>query len=146
MYMDINELLALKAQLASVCNQEQENLRNSNSANRQIIEDEIREIVHEQNKVAKLIEIYKNNDKDYIIMKLERLYMILLLGITEDKFNKLDENDIFRIFDKYFPDEWIFINDLEQKENLLLDAICSNKVIDISQNKKYLLNGKKNDE
>ena len=146
MYMDINELLALKAQLASVCNQEQENLRNSNSANRQIIEDEIREIVHEQNKVEKLIEIYQSSDKDYIVMKLERLYMMLLLGTEEDRFNKLDENEIFRIFDKFFPDEWVFINDLEQKEELLLDAICSNKVIDIPQNKKYLLNGKKNDE
>lgn len=144
--MDINELLALKAQLASVYNQEQLTLRNSDSTNIPILEGEIRDIVHEQNKVEKLIEICQSSDKDYIIMKLERLYMMLLLGIEEDKFNKLDENEIFRIFDKCFPDEWVFINDLELKEKLLLGAICSNKVIDIPQSKKYLLNGKKNDE
>ena len=144
--MDINKLLTLKNQLTSVYNQEQLTLRNSDSTNIPIIEGEIRDIVHEQNKVEKLIEIYQSSDKDYIIMKLERLYMMLMLGIEEDKFNKLDENKIFRIFDKFFPDEWVFINDLEQKEELLLDAICSNKVIDIPQNKKYLLNGKKNDE
>ena len=144
--MNINKLLTLKSQLADVYNQEQLTLRNSDSTNIPILEGEIRDIVHEQNKVEKLIEIYQSSDKDYIIMKLERLYMMLLLGVTEDEFNKLDEDKIFIIFNKYFPDEWVFVNDSEKKEILLLDAICSNKVINISQNKKYLLNGKKNDE
>ena len=144
--MDINELLNFKKKLASIHKEEQEKLINDNGTNRKIIEDEINDIIHEQKKVEKLIEAYKNNDKDYIVMKLERLYMMLLLGTEEDRFNKLDENEIFRIFDKCFSDEWVFINDLELKEELLLDAICSNKVIDIPQSKKYLLNGKKNDE
>ena len=144
--MDINELLNFKKKLASIHKEEQEKLINDNGTNRKIIEDEINDIIHEQKKVEKLIEAYKNNDKDYIVMKLERLYMMLLLGVTEDEFNKLDEDKIFIIFNKYFPDEWVFVNDSEKKEILLLDAICSNKVINISQNKKYLLNGKKNDE
>jgi len=144
--MDINELLNLKEKLASIHKEEKEKLINDNGTNRKIIEDEINDIIHEQKKVEKLIEAYKNNDKDYIVMKLERLYMMLLLGVTEDEFNKLDEDKIFIIFNKYFPDEWVFVNDSEKKESLLLDAICSNKVINISQNKKYLLNGKKNDE
>lgn len=144
--MDINELLNLKEKLTSIHKEEQEKLINDNGTNRKIIEDEINDIIHEQIKVEKLIEVCQNNDKDYIVMKLERLYMMLLLGVTEDEFNKLDEDKIFIIFNKYFPDEWVFVNDSEKKVSLLLDAICSNKVINISQNKKYLLNGKKNDE
>jgi len=129
--MSLEELLKLKDELAKIYEAEKMSLTDSKSE--KITREELNEILKEQYKVDKLIEIYKNPNKNikYIVMKLERLYMLLLSNLNEKKFNALSEDKMFKIFDKFFPNEWVYKITDSQKEQLLLEAISENKMIDL---------------
>ena len=133
--MNIEELIILKNDLKRIY--EQEKINSIGINNKETYEKELKDIEKEQIKVDKLIEIYQNQNKNNIIMKLERLYMMLLSNKCEKEFNELNENELFEIFDKYFPDEWVYKYNVLQKEQLLLEAICNNKIIKESK-KRYL--------
>ena len=126
--MNIEELIKLKEELNNLYSEE----KKSNSS-----KEELEDIAREITKVDSLIKIYQNNDKDYIVMKLERLYMMNASDIEENKFNTLNEDKIFEIFDRYFPDKWVIDYNLEEKEKYLLDAICTNKLIKTKKKNKF---------
>ena len=52
-------------------------------------------------------------------MKLEKLYMILVANISENRFNELNEDELYEIFDKSFPNEWVYKYSNDEKEQLL---------------------------
>lgn len=138
--MNIEELKKLKEELNNIYEDEKNN--GLNTTNKKICENELRDIEKEQFKVDNLIEIYQNHDKDYIIMKLERLYMILVANISENRFNELNENELYEIFDKSFPNEWVYKYSNDEKEQLLLDAIASNKIVKNPKTKKIGMESK----
>lgn len=90
------------------------------------------EIAKEIKKIDNIINIYKVQDKKYIVMKLERLYMMILSNLDEGKFNSLTDDKQFEIFDKNFPDDWEYKYSIEEKEQLLLNAIGSKEKIKLS--------------
>ena len=127
--MNLNELVELKSELKDIYEEELKKYHTSD-LNKNIFEEELKDIKKEISKVDSLINIYQDDaTKDYIVMELERLYMLLISELDKNQFSKLDENEMFEIFDKYFPDEWVLTYTLEQKEKLLLDAICENKTL-----------------
>ncbi len=88
-------------------------------------------IAGEISKIDSLIKIYGNPNIKYRIMKLERLYMMIVSGLSEAKFNQLNDDEMFEFFDNYIPDRWVFNISDEEKEQLLLDAISGNKIIEL---------------
>ena len=135
--MSLEELLKLKSELAQAYEREKGvGLSTKDSNSKKVIEEELNDIQKEQFKVDKLIEIYQNQSKNYIVLKLERLYMMLVSNLDEKRFNALSEDEMFEIFDKFFPDEWAYRLTVEQKEQLLLEAISANKMIDFQKVKK----------
>ena len=133
--MDLEELKKLKEELKKVYEEEKSN--NNDIVNKEVYENELKDIEKEQFKVDKMIEIYQNSDKNYIVMKLERLYMMLVSNMSENKFDELSDDDLFDIFDKSFPYEWVYKYSNEEKEQLLLDAISNNRIIQNQKAKKY---------
>ena len=135
--MSLEELLKLKSELAQAYEREKGvGLSTKDSNSKKVIEEELNDIQKEQFKVDKLIEIYQSQSKNYIVLKLERLYMMLVSNLDEKRFNALSEDEMFEIFDKFFPDEWAYRLTVEQKEQLLLEAISANKMIDFQKVKK----------
>ena len=133
--MEVEELIKLKKELQQIYEIEEKEY-NPNNEDNEIIEEELKDIKKEQIKVDKLIEIYKREDKGYIVMKLERLYMMLVSNLNELEFNSLNEEQMFEIFDNYFPKEWTYKYSIEEKENILLNAICKNRIINTQNNNK----------
>lgn len=129
--MNIEELLKLKDELKIIYDEESKELASSDKKNVSLIEDELLDIQREQSKVESLIKIYESDNQDLIVTKLERLYMRIILDISEKEFDALSENKIYDTFSKCFPNEWVFIDDLDKKEQILLDAISNNKILEI---------------
>ena len=129
--MDLNELIKLRQELQSIYDNETAEYKKENlDENRKsAFLAELDDISTELKKVDELIDIYKSNDKKLIVMKLERLYLRLLSGLDKEKFNSLDEDEMFELFDSNFPVEWVFKYSLDKQEDILLDAICKNKLI-----------------
>ena len=130
--MNLDELIELKKYIKKKYENEREEFENNTSrSDKFILVEELNDISKELIKVDKIIKIYQNNTENKkIIFNLERLYMQTLSDLDEKKFNVLTENELFDLFNKYFPDEWVFMNDDKEKENLLLAAICDNKMIE----------------
>ena len=140
--MDIEELRKLKEDIQVQYDKEKKLLdASSNKKEKKIINEELEDISKELLKVTKLIEIYQTNQPDILKeAKLERLYMQLMSGIDENSFKNLDQDKIFELFEKYFPNKWVYIENIHQKEELLLEAICSNQTINIKKIAKTLYN------
>lgn len=135
--MSLEELLKLKEELTQAYESEKNRgLTVSDADSRKVYEEELNSINKELFKVDKLIEIYQSKSKNYIVLKLERLYMMLVSNMGEQAFNALSEDEMFKIFNKLFPDEWVYRLSVEQKEQLLLEAICENRIIDFQKVKK----------
>ena len=129
--MDLNELIKLRQELQSIYDNETAEYKKENldDNRKSAFLAELDDISTELKKVDELIDIYKSNDKKLIVMKLERLYLRLLSGLDKEKFNSLDEDEMFELFDSNFPVEWVFKYSLDKQEDILLDAICKNKLI-----------------
>ena len=140
--MNIEELKKLKEEIQAKYDEEKKEYEASlNSKEKEIVKEELKDISKELLKTIKLIEIYQTNQPvELKEAKLERLYMQLMSETDEENFNNFDEDKLFEIFEEYFPDEWVNINDVHQKEELLLEAICSNQMIRIKATTKTLNN------
>ena len=145
--MNIQELINLRKEIQAKYDEEKKEYNSSTlDVDKENIRDELDDISLELFKVDKLIDIYQNNKEiEFIELKLERLYMQIMSDFDDNKFEALSENELFEIFDKYFPDKWIYIDDVNKKIELLLTAICNNKLINIKSSKKVLnsLNGER---
>ncbi len=135
--MKIEELVALSEELQALYEKEKKGYENGelDDFGRDLIDNELKDILKELKKVNSLIKIYKSEDQEYIVMKLERLYMMTLLDLDEPEFSKLSEDETFECFDKFFPDEWVYKYSNDKKEQLLLDAISQNRMIDVQKSK-----------
>ena len=140
--MNIEELKKLKEEIQVQYDEEKKLFDASpNKKEKKIINEELKDISKELLKITKLIEIYQTTQPDVLKeAKLERLYMQLMSGIDENSFNNLDQDKIFELFEKYFPNKWVYIENIHQKEELLLEAICSNQTINIKKITKTLYN------
>ena len=145
--MNIQELINLRKEIQAKYDEEKKEYNSSTlDVDKENIRDELDDISLELFKVDKLIDIYQNNKEiEFIELKLERLYMQIMSDFDNNKFEALSENELFELFDKYFPDKWIYIDDVNKKIELLLTAICNNKLINIKSSKKVLnsLNGER---
>ena len=119
--MNIEDLVKLKNEIQSIYEKEKHGMA-----------EEKKDILKELNKVDELIQIYQVKDKEYIIMKLERLYMKIVCNLNDDEFNKLSQEERYKIFSKYFPKDWVLKYSLDKKESLLLESICNNEIIPTS--------------
>ena len=125
--MELAELIKIKEQIIEKYNSE---LRERNLSNqKEAFDEELKSIKREIDKVDELIEIYKHQDIEYRVMKLERLYMQIIAEMTKEAFSRLTEEEEFDIFDELFPDNWPYHYTLEKKEEYLKEAICTNKEI-----------------
>lgn len=141
--MNLDELIKLKEEIRKKYEEEMEKYNSCISKkDKAIISGELEDILRELIKVDRLISIYQNNNNEekLIVLLLERLYMQLILGMNQEEYDKLSEDKLFNIFDKYFPDEWVYNDDVKDKEKLLLEAICENRKIDTHGLKKTLSN------
>ena len=140
--MNVDELKKLKEEIQIQYDKEKKLLSTSPiEKERTLIEEELNDISRELLKITKLIEIYQTNQPDALKeAKLEMLYMQLMSGIDEENFNTLDQDKLFELFEKCFSNDWVYIEDTHQKEELLLEAICSNKIIRIKSTTKALNN------
>ena len=135
--MNIEELIKLKEELNIKYSEEKKEYDLTEiKEEKEILEEELKDILKEITKVDSLIDIYRYPDKRYIVMKLERLYMMLIADLNENQFDELSEDKMFEIFDNFFPDNWEYKYNLEEKEKLLLDAICGNELINTKVIKK----------
>ena len=145
--MNIQELINLRKEIQAKYDEEKKEYNSSTlDVDKENIRDELDDISLELFKVDKLIDIYQNNKEiEFIELKLERLYMQIMSDFDNNKFEALSENELFELFDKYFQDKWIYIVDVNKKIELLLTAICNNKLINIKSSKKVLnsLNGER---
>ena len=128
-------LIELREFLKSIYDKEKAEyiFSNLNEHDKNVFIEFLKKIFKEKTKVDYIFNVYQKGNKDYIVMKLERLYMMLLYDLNEVQFNSLGDEEMFEIFDKCFPDEWVFIDSLDMKEDLLLDAIRKNKPIRIKK-------------
>ena len=140
--MNIEELKKLKEEIQIKFDEEKNEYESlSQGKEKEIVKEELKDISNELLKTMKLIEIYQTNQLDELReAKLERLYMQLMSEISEESFNALNEDKLFELFERFFPDEWVYIDDIHKKEELLLEAICSNQVIRIKATTKTLNN------
>ena len=136
--MNVDELIKLSKEL-NITYEEEKKKYDSGNYDKEIVKEEIDDISREIDKVNKLIDIYQYDDKNYIVMRLERLYMMMLFNLDEDKFNTLSEEKMYKLFDKSFPNEWVYKYSNEKKEEMLLDAICGNKVIFNKKIRKFII-------
>ena len=134
--MNIEELEKLKEELIKIYNDElnKKDISSLNSNEKQIVTDELSDIEKEIHKVESLIEISKINNEALKIARLENLYLMNTNNIKEEDFNKLSEEESYELFDEYFPDNWPYKYNIKEKEEILLDAICSNKLINAIEN------------
>jgi len=140
--MNIEELIKLKEEIQTKYDEEKKQYdKTLVEKDKIIISEELKDISYELSKILKLIEIYKTNQPiELIEAKLENLYIQLISEIDDNEFNALDQDKLFELFEKYFPNDWVYINDINQKEGLLLDAICSNQMLKTTANTKSLDN------
>ena len=140
--MNIEELKKLKEEIQVQYDEEKKLFDASpNKKEKKIINEELKDISKELLKITKLIEIYQTTQPDVLKeAKLERLYMQLMSGIDENSFKALNQDKVFELFERYFPNEWVYIEDIHQKEELLLDAICSNQTVKTKHITKNLYN------
>ena len=125
--MELEELKKIKEQIIAKYNEE---LNEKNSSNqKELFDEELKSIKREIDKVDELIEIYKHQNIEYRVMKLERLYMQLITEMSKEEFSRLTEDEEFDIFDELFPDNWPYHFSLENKEEYLKEAICTNKAL-----------------
>ena len=125
--MNLEELIDLRCELSNLYESEKKKLNTNSSVNNNELSDISKEII----KLNHLINIYHVDDVDYRVMKLERLYVMIISEFNEEDFNKLDEEKMFEIFNNSFPKTWIYKYNSKEKEQLLLDAICNNRFIQI---------------
>ena len=82
--MELAELIKIKEQIIEKYNSE---LRERNLSNqKEAFDEELKSIKREIDKVDELIEIYKHQDIEYRVMKLERLYMQITAEMTKEDF------------------------------------------------------------
>lgn len=125
--MELDELKRIKEKIIEQYNKELKERSLSNQ--KDIFDEELKSMKKEIDKVEELIEIYKHQDIEYRVMKLERLYMQIISEMTKEEFSRLTEEKEFDIFDELFPDNWPYHLPLEKKEEYLKEAICTNGVL-----------------
>jgi len=59
---------------------------------------------------------------------------------NDQEFNSLNEDKQFDLFDRFFPDKWVTMDNLKEKEKILLDSISDNKIITLPASKLTLSN------
>ena len=135
--MSIEELLKLQEELQQKYEEEKALYEACQSrTEKAVLYDVIMEISKELLKVKKLLEIYQSSTNiNMNVYYLEKLYMFLASGLDENKFNHLDDDKIFKLFDRYFPEKWVYESNIEEKEKRLLDAICRNEFLEDSKYK-----------
>jgi hypothetical protein len=124
--MDINELIDTKNELLSIYDD-----KTLNNKNDSLLKEELNYIEKEINKLDSLIKIYENDDTDYRVMKLERLYMQNISNLSKEEFDNLSMDDKFKIYYNSFPKEWSISIPLEEQLNYLEDAIIDNELIKV---------------
>ena len=125
--MELEELKKIKEQIIEKYNNELKERERSNQ--KDIFDEELKFIKREIGKVEELIDIYKYQDIEYRVMRLERLYMRTITEKSKEEFSRLTEDEEFEIFDELFPDNWPYIFSSEKKEEYLKEAICTNGVL-----------------
>ena len=118
--INVEELTILRDTIINQLNHEKIEYENTN-------EKETKEL----QKVEGLIEIYtkETEGKEYIVAELEKLYILNIINMDKDEYEKLGEEKRFEIFDGLFPNEWVLSNEIAEKEKILLDAIVNNKTL-----------------
>ena len=96
-------------------------------------------IKKEINKYDSLTNILKNENIDYRIMKLEKLYMQTSYDLSNEEFKNLKFDKKIEIFDNLFPNNWAISITKEKKLDLLLEAIIKNKIIETDNSKQRKL-------
>lgn len=129
--MDINELKEAKEVVLLLYENEKTELVNKNDS---ISIAKINNYEKEINKLNHLINIYENDDIDYKVMKLERLYMQNISNLTKEEFDNLSMDKKFEIYYNSFPKKWSTTISLEDKLNCLESAIIDNERIQIKDN------------
>ena len=136
--MNIEELNKIKEEIIMQYNSELKQKENTNNPN--IIDEELKYIKNEIDKIDELIKIYAVDDIEYRVMKLERLYMQIMSEKTKEEFLNLTPEEEFNIFNNLFPKKWSFEVPINQKLDYLEKAICTNKMISqIQSNENRLL-------
>ena len=139
--IEINELKGLSNTIKNTYDAEKRKYETETDVDeKERLGNELIDIMNEIDKIESIINIYNSHgdDKEYIVLKLERLYMRLISGINSDEeFNTIEFDKKFKIFDSFFPKEWVLRNDLD-KEQLLLDAIIKNEAIQVPPKKNIL--------
>ncbi|MBR3161511.1 MAG: hypothetical protein IKF19_02115 [Bacilli bacterium] len=125
--MNVNDLKGLKKELVDIYNREKKTINNDNS---NLINEELKHIENEIDKVDSLIEIYSDNNIKFRVMMLERLYMRIMSEMTKKEFDEISIDDEVAIYNNYFPDAWVLSISLEKKQEYLVEAICNNKTLD----------------
>ena len=130
--MNITELKDVKKEILSIYDYER--LLLNNNEPKVLLKDELANIENEIHKIDTMIDIYQHEDMEYIVMRLERLYMQNVMNKTEEEFNKLSDDEIADAYVDFFPQKWAFAIPLDEKLNYLEDAIIDNKMINIKDN------------
>ena len=125
--MEIKELFKLKEEVLLKYNDELK--QKDKSGNSNAIDEALNQIKKELDKIDELINIYKVDDIEYKVMKLERLYMQIMTEKTKEEFSNLTQEEEFNIFNNVFPKNWSFKVPINQKLEYLEKAICTNKLI-----------------
>ena len=125
--MDIKDLKDLKKEIVDIYNSEK-NLRNKSNSN--LMDEELKHIENEIDKVDSLIEIYSDDNIKFRVMMLERLYMRIMTEMTKKQFDEVSIDDEVDIYNNLFPDAWVLSVSLEKKQEYLEEAICNNKTLE----------------
>ena len=127
--MDVNELKKIKEEMIIQYNNE---LKKKEIGPEY---EELKYIKSEIDKVDELIDIYKIEDIEYRVMKLERLYMQIMTEKNKTAFLNLTPEEEFNIFNNVFPSNWSFEVPIDKKLEYLEKAICTSKMINQIQSK-----------
>ena len=125
--MDVEKLKEVKEEIILQYNNELKQKENTND--QELIDEELKYIKKEIDKVDELINIYKVEDIEYRVMKLERLYMQIITEKTKEEISNLTPDEEFNIFNNVFPNNWSFAVPIDKKLEYLEQAICTNKMI-----------------
>ena len=131
--MTIEELNKIKEEIIIQYNNELKQKENTNNPN--IIDEELKYIKNEIDKIDELIKIYAVDDIEYRVMKLERLYMQIMTEKNKTAFLNLTPEEEFNIFNNVFPSNWSFEVPIDKKLEYLEKAICTSKMINQIQSK-----------
>ena len=125
--MDVNELKELKKEIMLKYNEDKKTRDNNGQSD--LINKRLEYIKKEIDKVDSLINIYNVDDIEYRVMKLERLYMRLMNGMTDKEFSSITREEEFKLFNDLFPEKWSFSFSIDEKLKYLEEAISSNRII-----------------